>query len=69
MRLVRRLRGSTMVEVAPLRGQVTEAKPAILPLDYMYDEPYCKFFSATKQQVRLTYLKKKKPCIIYIFLS
>lgn len=51
MRLVRRLRGSTTVEVAPPRGQVTETLPSILPLENINDAPYCKMFSATKQQV------------------
>lgn len=51
MRLVRRLRGSTTVEVAPPRGQVTEAAIPILPLENINNAPYCKMFSANKQQV------------------
>uniref|UniRef100_A0A2A4JAK1 E3 ubiquitin-protein ligase RNF10 n=1 Tax=Heliothis virescens TaxID=7102 RepID=A0A2A4JAK1_HELVI len=51
MRLVRRLRGSTTVEVAPPRGQVTEAALPILPLENINNAPYCKMFSANKQQV------------------
>ncbi|KAF9421883.1 hypothetical protein HW555_002323, partial [Spodoptera exigua] len=51
MRLVRRLRGSTSVEMAPPRGQVIEAMPAILPLENINNAPYTKMFSATKQQV------------------
>lgn len=53
MRLVRRLRGSTMVEVAPPRGQTSElAEARVLPLACINDAPYCKLFSANKQQVR-----------------
>lgn len=52
MRLVRRLRGSTVVEVAPPRGRVTEAKAQhILPLHCINDSPYCKLFAANTQQV------------------
>ncbi|CAH2086249.1 unnamed protein product [Euphydryas editha] len=51
MRLVRRLRGSTIVEVAPPRGQVKEtSKQHILPLENLSEAPYAKLFYATKQQ-------------------
>lgn len=53
MRLVRRLRGSTIVEIAPPRGQLTDSKPtAILPLETINNAPYSKFFTATKKQVQ-----------------
>lgn len=51
MRLVRRLRGSTTVEAAPQRGQLTDTLNSILPLDRIGDAPYCKLFSTTKQQI------------------
>ncbi|XP_075969810.1 E3 ubiquitin-protein ligase RNF10 [Anticarsia gemmatalis] len=51
MRLVRRLRGSTTVEVAPPRGQLTDEANPILPLENINNAPYCKLFSANKQQV------------------
>lgn len=51
MRLVRRLRGSTTVEVAPIRGLLTEPADPILPLEHIYNAPFCKLFSASKQQV------------------
>lgn len=52
MRLVRRLRGTTMVEVAPPRGQTTDSDEArVLPLSCINDAPYSKLFSANKQQV------------------
>ncbi|CAB3242490.1 unnamed protein product [Arctia plantaginis] len=51
MRLVRRLRDSNTVEVAPPRGFLTEAADPILPLSNIDVAPYCKLFSATKQQV------------------
>lgn len=52
MRLVRRLRGSTTVEIAPQRGKLAEIEAeAILPLEHINNAPYAKFFSATKQQV------------------
>ncbi|XP_026724633.1 RING finger protein 10 [Trichoplusia ni] len=51
MRLVRRLRGSTTVEEAPIRGLVTEAAPSIMPLEKISNAPYCKLFSATKDQI------------------
>lgn len=52
MRLVRRLRGSTTVEVAPPRGQITETIPEpILPLENINNAPYCKLFAANKEQV------------------
>ncbi|XP_023939632.2 RING finger protein 10 [Bicyclus anynana] len=52
MRLVRRLRGSTIVEVAPPRGQLTDTEQShILPLDHLQGAPFAKLFSATKQQV------------------
>ncbi|CAK1581700.1 unnamed protein product [Parnassius mnemosyne] len=52
MRLVRRLRGTTTVEVAPPRGQIknTLATP-ILPLEYLNNAPFTKYFTATKEQV------------------
>ncbi|KAJ8725786.1 hypothetical protein PYW08_003969 [Mythimna loreyi] len=59
MRLVRRLRGSSTVEVAPPRGQVIEALPAILPLENINEAPFCKMFSATKKQV-LEILKRER---------
>ncbi|KAI8434765.1 hypothetical protein MSG28_003282 [Choristoneura fumiferana] len=53
MCLVRRLRGSTVVEVAPPRGTAREtAAEAILPLTDIDNAPYAKFFAANKQQVR-----------------
>lgn len=52
MRLVRRLRGSTIVEVAPLRGQVTDSIPSsILPIENIHSAPFCKMFSANKHQI------------------
>ncbi|XP_053625855.1 E3 ubiquitin-protein ligase RNF10 [Plodia interpunctella] len=51
MRLVRRLRGSTTVEIAPPRGAVKESMSPLLPLENINDAPYSKFFTATKQQV------------------
>ncbi|XP_013196029.2 E3 ubiquitin-protein ligase RNF10 [Amyelois transitella] len=52
MRLVRRLRGSTTVEIAPPRGAMCDSTPqAILPLESVKDAPYSKFFTASKQQV------------------
>lgn len=51
LRLVRRLRGSTVVEVAPPRGQIKHVDTNILPLDALDVSPYAKLFSATKQQV------------------
>lgn len=52
MRLVRRLRGSTVVEVAPPRGITCKtAAEAILPLTDIDNAPYAKFFAANKQQV------------------
>lgn len=52
MRLVRRLRGSTTVEIAPPRGMLAETEAdGILPLENINNAPYAKFFSATKQQV------------------
>ncbi|XP_072943437.1 E3 ubiquitin-protein ligase RNF10 [Epargyreus clarus] len=52
MRLVRRLRGSTVVEIAPPRGQITDIDDTtILPLSSLNDAPYTKLFSASKQQV------------------
>lgn len=51
MRLVRRLRGSTTVEIAPARGQLDSSPEHILPLHNVNDSPYCKLFSANKQQV------------------
>ncbi|XP_039746928.1 RING finger protein 10 [Pararge aegeria] len=53
MRLVRRLRGSTIVEVAPPRGQIKETDQThILPLEDLQGAPFAKLFSATKQQVK-----------------
>ncbi|KOB72656.1 RING finger protein [Operophtera brumata] len=61
MRLVRRLRGSTVVEVAPPRGCVTEAAaPHILPLHYINDSPYCKLFAANTHQVQDILEREKK---------
>lgn len=55
MRLVRRLRDSNFVEVAPPRGQLKETKEQrILPLESLYEAPYAKLFFATKQQVCVT---------------
>ncbi|KAM3963048.1 LOW QUALITY PROTEIN: E3 ubiquitin-protein ligase RNF10 [Aphomia sociella] len=52
MRLVRRLRGSTTVEIAPPRGESTETSPPpILPLEKINNAPYSKFFTSTKKQV------------------
>lgn len=51
LRLVRRLRGSTVVEVAPPRGQIKHVDTSILPLDALEVSPYAKLFLATKQQV------------------
>ncbi|XP_041977256.1 RING finger protein 10 isoform X2 [Aricia agestis] len=52
MRLVRRLRGSTFVELAPPRGSVAEGTdPGVLPLESLNGSPFNKFFSATKEQV------------------
>ncbi|XP_063620423.1 E3 ubiquitin-protein ligase RNF10 [Cydia splendana] len=60
MRLVRRLRGSTVVEVAPPRGQAQDAAAAVLPLDCINDAPYAKFFAANKQQVRDILKRERK---------
>lgn len=60
MRLVRRLRGSTAVEMAPPRGQVIEAMPPILPLENINNAPYTKMFSATKQQVIFLVYKQQR---------
>lgn len=54
MRLVRRLRGSHNVEVAPPRGSLTEAADHIQPLSNIDVAPYCKLFAATKQQVKIS---------------
>lgn len=55
MRLVRRQRGATTVEVAPVRGQQMDSTPEhILPLHNINDSPYCKLFSVNKQQVSCT---------------
>ncbi|XP_026494880.1 E3 ubiquitin-protein ligase RNF10 [Vanessa tameamea] len=51
MRLVRRLRGSTIVEVAPPRGQIKDTEEHILPLEILNEAPYAKLFFATKQQI------------------
>lgn len=62
MRLVRRLRGSTTVEIAPLREDMVEAEvKAILPLENISHAPYAKFFSATKQQVLFN--------VIFVFIG
>lgn len=59
MRLVRRLRGSTTVEIAPPRGILAETDTeAILPLENINNAPYAKFFSATKQQVLIDTIYK-----------
>lgn len=53
MRLVRRLRGSTVVEEAPTRGQSVDlAEANILPLTNHKDAPFAKIFTATKEQVK-----------------
>lgn len=53
MRLVRRLRGSTTVEIAPPRGQVGEStSTSIMPIESIHNAPFSKFFGASKQQVR-----------------
>lgn len=65
MRLVRRLRGSTKVEIAPPRGLVTEdCTPSIIPLDNIKNAPYCKLFTANKKQVNL-----KLIFVLYYFLN
>lgn len=52
MRLVRRLRGSTIVEAAPPQGIITEIKEAsTLPLEDQPALPYARIFTATHQQV------------------
>ncbi|VVC92685.1 unnamed protein product [Leptidea sinapis] len=52
MRLVRRLRGSSVVEVAPPRGALTAMKEdTILPLEEQQASPFAKLFSATHQQI------------------
>ncbi|XP_045491398.1 RING finger protein 10 [Colias croceus] len=52
MRLVRRLRGSAIVEVAPPRGVITEMKEAsTLPLEEQPVSPYARIFSANHYQV------------------
>lgn len=57
MRLVRRLRGSTAVEVAPPRGHNLEiSTKSILPHDKINEAPYCKLFGANVEQVCLLYL-------------
>lgn len=52
MRLVRRLRGTTTVEVAPPRGTLSNnlASP-IMPLEKLNSAPYTRYFTATKDQV------------------
>ncbi|XP_047988721.1 RING finger protein 10 [Leguminivora glycinivorella] len=60
MRLVRRLRGSTVVEVAPPRGQARDTAEAVLPLDCINDAPYAKFFAANKQQVHDIVKRERK---------
>lgn len=61
MRLVRRLRGSTTVEIAPVHGQIIEnCAPSIMPLDSLKDAPYCKLFSANKKQVQDIMEREKK---------
>ncbi|RVE47989.1 hypothetical protein evm_007397 [Chilo suppressalis] len=53
MRLVRRLRGSTTVEIAPPRGTLTDIKQSpILPLESVNQAPYSKFFTASTKQVQ-----------------
>ncbi|CAK1545237.1 unnamed protein product [Leptosia nina] len=60
MRLVRRLRGSTVVEVAPPRGIITEIKEAnTLPLEEQPVSPYARIFSANHQQV-LNIIEREK---------
>ncbi|KAL0842268.1 hypothetical protein ABMA28_014408 [Loxostege sticticalis] len=61
MRLVRRLRGSTTVEIAPPRGQLDQppAEP-VQPLENINSAPYSKFFTATKQQVHEILERERK---------
>ncbi|XP_032513294.1 E3 ubiquitin-protein ligase RNF10 [Danaus plexippus] len=52
MRLVRRLRGSTVVEASPPRGQMKETSEThILPLKDLPNYPFAKLFSASKREV------------------
>ncbi|XP_014370570.2 RING finger protein 10 [Papilio machaon] len=52
MRLVRRIRGTTTVEVAPPRGQISvDLSTPILPLEQLANAPFTKYFTATKDQV------------------
>ena len=61
MRLVRRMRGSTTVEVAPPRGQVTDIKRTpILPLEQIDSAPFCKIFEANKRQVHDILKRERK---------
>ncbi|XP_049867448.1 RING finger protein 10 [Pectinophora gossypiella] len=61
MRLVRRLRGSTTVEVAPPRGQLVDSEAqGLLPVESINNAPYSKFFTATKQQVREILERERK---------
>ncbi|GBP14516.1 RING finger protein 10 [Eumeta japonica] len=60
MHLVRRLRGSTSVEVAPVRGTSVQAEAAVLPYAAIEWAPYCKLFSADEEQVRKILARERK---------
>lgn len=67
--MVRRLRGSMMVEVAPPRdGGRSESTPLVLPIDSINTAPYCKLFSATEKQVNIFYVSFSLP-INYVFIT
>lgn len=67
MRLVRRMRGSTTVEVAPPRGHFTDIKiTPILPLEQINSSPFCKIFEANKQQVNINLIVLFKSCFLFI---
>ncbi|XP_068629836.1 E3 ubiquitin-protein ligase RNF10 isoform X2 [Battus philenor] len=52
MRLVRRLRGTTTVEVAPPRGEISNnLTTPILPLENLSCAPFTRYFTATKDQI------------------
>lgn len=59
-RLVRRLRGSTVVEVAPPRGQIADAVPRILAVDLINESPFSKLFTANDQQVQNILERERK---------
>ncbi|XP_063821938.1 E3 ubiquitin-protein ligase RNF10 [Ostrinia nubilalis] len=61
MRLVRRLRGTTTVEIAPPRGQLAQNPPEpVQPLENVNSAPYSKFFMANKQQVQEILARERK---------